>query len=319
MDCIRPFYNIQAEQHVSCGQCMNCRLRHARDWTNRLIIEGADHPGQTWFLTMTYSPEHFPSNGSLNVEDMQGFNKRLRHHSGKFRMLYVGEYGENPEHKTINPKTGEPRLGRAHYHGIYFGIDIPDWEGKIEPNGDTQYSEYISDIWGKGNCKVAPASQQTMAYCCRYTIKKQRGKKAAVHYETMHPETGEVHQNLKPEFMVSSRNPGIGFPRFLRHPDDAIKGFVTVDGKKIPVPGAVRKKLNKTAYTEIRAKVPLEGTEKELQDAELKLQRAKKANEHPNIIETLTQDRDNLKDLVEYRIQQRYNSRKRSVSKPKTL
>ena len=83
---------------IPCGQCIGCRLERSRQWAMRCVHEASLHE-QNSFITLTYDNDHLPVGGSLNVEDMQKFWKRLRDHlfqrgySGKLRYFQCGEYG----------------------------------------------------------------------------------------------------------------------------------------------------------------------------------------------------------------------------------
>lgn len=110
--CVKPRVIKCADgQHrtVPCGQCIACRLNKVRDWTLRIMHEAKFYKDNV-FLTITYSPENLPADGSIHKEDLQLFLKRLRKALGeeKIRYFACGEYGE--------------KYSRPHYHLIIFGI-----------------------------------------------------------------------------------------------------------------------------------------------------------------------------------------------------
>lgn len=64
---------------VPCGQCVNCRLNHSREWAIRCT-----HEAQMWdqncFITLTYNDENLPEGGTLVRKHLTDFFKRLRKH-----------------------------------------------------------------------------------------------------------------------------------------------------------------------------------------------------------------------------------------------
>jgi len=76
------FNPAKAEQRdqalqISCGQCIGCRLERSRRWAVRCMHEAQMHR-YSCFLTLTYSDEFLPSDGTLVLKDFQDFMKRLR-------------------------------------------------------------------------------------------------------------------------------------------------------------------------------------------------------------------------------------------------
>ena len=62
---------------IPCGQCVGCRLEYSRQWAVRCCHESSLHI-YNCFITLTYDPEHLPSDGSLVLEHFQKFMKRFR-------------------------------------------------------------------------------------------------------------------------------------------------------------------------------------------------------------------------------------------------
>lgn len=210
MGCTRPLKGYRAsgggvvfstkdggftDRHVElpCGQCIGCRLERSRQWAVRCMHEAQTHEANA-FVTLTYDPEHLPSNGSLVVEDWQKFAKRLRKQVGPFRFLHCGEYGE--------------RLGRPHYHACLFGLDFA--EDRQEYKKSLFISDSLNRIWGKGDTVIGNLTFESAAYVARYVVKKITGKTAEQHYQRLDQVTGELYQ-LKPEYSTMSRRPGIGY------------------------------------------------------------------------------------------------------------
>ena len=107
---------------VPCGKCLACRIARRQEWSMRVIHELAGYKDAV-FLTLTYSDDHLPDNGSLVVADLQKFFKRLRkqyakrNNGIKLRYYACGEYGD--------------RHGRPHYHAIVCGLSLRQGRIKI--------------------------------------------------------------------------------------------------------------------------------------------------------------------------------------------
>lgn len=141
------------------------------------------------FLTLTYSPEHLPADGSLNKSHFQLFLKRLRKKIAprKISYFHCGEYGDD--------------LGRPHYHALLFGLEFSDRRFyKKSKDGHNLYtSETLDQIWGFGSCWIGELNFETAAYCARYCLKKITGDAAESHYK-----------GKQPEYCTMSTKPAIG-------------------------------------------------------------------------------------------------------------
>lgn len=143
------------------------------------------------FITLTYSDEHLPENGTLVSEDLQLFIKKLRWHFRPLKVRYfaVGEYGDT----TFRP----------HYHLALF--NYPSCRrGRTDPhrrNGCCDVCERIKEIWGKGKIEVAELNIQTAQYISGYVVKKIR---------KLSDEEIQDLSGRSPEFARMSRRPGLG-------------------------------------------------------------------------------------------------------------
>jgi hypothetical protein len=178
-------------------------LDRSRHWAIRLVHENRFHERSS-FITLTYSQEHLPWDGSLDVTEWQRFMKRLRRALGstKLRFFHAGEYGE--------------KLGRPHYHAIIFGEDFYSdrYNVEVSDRGDETWASPLLDrIWGKGLCRIGAVTFESCAYVARYVTKKVTGWNALEHYERVSPMTAEVY-HLHPEYATMSRRPGIGALHF---------------------------------------------------------------------------------------------------------
>lgn len=239
MACYRPLKAFRTSSGVSfvergdvieslelpCGQCIGCRMRRASDWEIRIMHEASLHE-RSCFVTLTYSDAHLPADGSLRYRDFQLFMKRLRRRFGPDVRFYMcGEYGETTR--------------RPHYHACLFGVWFEDQVpiGKSKSGFVFHDSAVLRDLWRMGHVSVQELVRETAGYCARYIMKKVLGPSSEEAYRVVSPD-GEVIQ-LRPEFAVMSRRPGIGagwLAKFARdvYPMDG----VVVDGSVRQVPRA---------------------------------------------------------------------------------
>ncbi|AXL14795.1 replication initiator protein [Microviridae sp.] len=221
---------------IPCGSCIGCRLEQSRQWATRCVHESTMWPDNS-FITLTYDDEHLPTNQSLDIIEWQSFMKALRQqlHPKKIRFYAAGEYGKDQDPRTTRT------IGRPHYHAIIFNHSFPRDE---QIGKDLYRSDQLDSIWGKGFASVGAMTFESAAYVARYCTKKITGELAEQHYQVSNPETGEI-TNLKPEFSVMSRMPGIGRTWFDKYRKDLNKGYLTQDGNKMAIPKYYEKLLQK--------------------------------------------------------------------------
>ena len=96
---------------VPCGKCMACRVKRTQEWATRILHEASYYKANT-FLTLTYSDDYLPDDGSLSIEEVQLYVKRLRARMNGREIKYyaAGEYGD--ENK------------RPHYHLIVMNVGM---------------------------------------------------------------------------------------------------------------------------------------------------------------------------------------------------
>ena len=181
-------------------------MRKAKEWSIRAVHEAQLHT-ENCFVTLTYDDDHLPSDNSVSVRDFQLFMKRLRKELAycdrKVRYLACGEYGE--------------RNGRPHYHLLLFGFcpsDLVDFSGFGV--GHVYTSMLLSRLWPFGFHSVGSVTEQSAAYVARYTVKKAK---------TLN---GVREDGRTPEFIVSSRRPGLGAGWFEKYWSDVYSYDVVV-------------------------------------------------------------------------------------------
>lgn len=187
MLCKKPFIG-HAAVPFGCGQCLPCRIKRRRIWTHRLLLESFTH-GDSAFVTLTYSQESIPDNGSLVPKDTQDWLKRFRKaFPGKIRYFLVGEYGDDSQ--------------RPHYHAILFGYPTC-----LRGRTDHRLSvccpncELIKTTWKKGGVDLRGVGKESIQYVSGYVVKKLNGKDER---------SILTLKGRYPEFARMSRRPGIG-------------------------------------------------------------------------------------------------------------
>jgi hypothetical protein len=191
------------------------------------------------FLTLTYSDDELPSDGSLDYSHFQQFMKNIRKRNSGIRFYMCGEYGE------LN--------NRPHYHAILFNLHLPDaCYYSRSSTGEKIYTSAIIDrAWGRGFCPFGAVTFQSAAYVARYVMKKQTGASSYAHYTDT--STGVIRV---PEFNHMSLKPGIGrgwFDKYFKdvYPHDR----VILNGAKMKPPkyyDRVYTQLNGTAFEELQ-------------------------------------------------------------------
>lgn len=206
---------------VPCGKCMACRIAKRGEWVTRLICEHSYWPDSA-FITLTYSDENLPDNGTLVKADLQKFFKRLRKKLNKDIKYYAcGEYGD---------KTSRP-----HYHAIVFGLDYLDGR------------QVLPEVWFFGRTSSDPVTSDSIRYVAGYVEKKMYGDFAKEEYDivgsrpTSEGRAVPVYR-LLPPFSLSSQ--GLGKRYALEHQDEILRCFgVTFHGRNLGFPRYFRKVL----------------------------------------------------------------------------
>lgn len=180
----------------------------------RCMHERALHLG-AFFLTLTYSEEELPENGSLRPKDLSLFFKALRRRlkeGERLRYFACGEYGDESK--------------RPHYHALLFGPHLLD---RVPLPGSGEYpawrSQAVADAWTRGIHELGTVTVASAAYVAGYVEKKL--KQRMMHDDPFFVDqwTGEVVREQ--EFTRMSLRPAIGrmwLRRFWRsvYPSDVV-------------------------------------------------------------------------------------------------
>lgn len=210
--------SIRSTMSLACGRCIGCRIERARQWSIRVMHEASLYGDRNCFLTLTYSDESLPSDGSLQYRrDFQPFMRRLRKAftDRKVRFFMCGEYGEDK--------------ARPHYHVALFNCDFSEDRYVFKDFGSGHIvfrSPTLERLWHFGTSCIGTLTVESADYVARYTLKKVYGDLADEHYKTVDVNTGEVTWRSE-EFCHMSLKPGIGhgwFAKFNRevYPHDRV-------------------------------------------------------------------------------------------------
>lgn len=232
---------------VPCGQCINCRLNRARQWSLRIMHESKKYPVNV-FATLTYSDDYLPASGSLQIEDLQKFFKRFRKNriDRKIRYFACGEYGD--------------RTGRPHYHIAFFNVDFSDFSALRSAKGGG--FQCLCVEWPYGLVHIGELTVDSANYVAGYILKKQTGKARKV-YEDL---------GVQPPFCVMSRMPGIGHD-FVEEYSEMLadKGYVVAKGFKYALPRYYKNFLEEAGFEK--------NSEVARKRREIELARSRKAKE----------------------------------------
>lgn len=227
---------------LPCGKCIGCRLERSRQWAVRLMHEASLYEDNC-FITLTYSDEHLPKDGSLNKKHFQDFMKRLRFSvrpkvgfpesismSSDQKRLYskaVLEPFEFPKIRYYHCGEYGEQFQRPHYHVCLFNYDFADkTHFKTTDTGKLYTSSSLDRLWGFGHCLIGDLTFESAAYVARYCTKLITGDMAKDHY-----------QGRQPEYATMSRRPGIGADWFDKYWKDAFPSdYLVVNGSKCSTP-----------------------------------------------------------------------------------
>lgn len=246
--CTNPITVIidKEEKTFSCGKCILCRKKKAREWAIKLIKE-AEYHKKMCMVTLTFRPKFLnsglykeltktkikkdPRTGEKKtikikyptvvnptyINDVKKtkwlvtlFIKKLRKEMSKkninFSYYAVGEHGSNNTH-------------RAHWHILFYGIDENTLNaveiGKSKRNKKILFSNLIDEKWsyeGKkcGQHTISEVTEQTIKYVANYTLKKIR----------------QNTQKNYPFTMQFSNQAKIGYKWIRKYHKDLRKGYI---------------------------------------------------------------------------------------------
>lgn len=204
-----------------CGWCMPCRIRDAKNWKHRLVLESKSHVSNA-FLTLTYADEHLPSSNYIHVfkkrdpvynvetqycRKFAPFSVRPDHHRkflNKLRYHYNAQYGQTLRFFGVGEYGDES--GRPHYHYALFNFPVclgpgARYIGRRFHPCRCRVCSFLTDIWGKGNIFMGDLSNDSASYISGYVTKKLTSDKSEY--------SQGILKGRYPEFSRMSNKPGI--------------------------------------------------------------------------------------------------------------
>lgn len=220
------------EVELPCGQCILCRLEHARQWAVRITHEATLHR-ENCFVTLTYRDEELPEHNSLNYAHLQKFWKRLRKEIGPLRYYAVGEYGDN----TLRP----------HYHACIFGHAFTEGRVLLRSKPTLLWTHpLLEEAWGHGHVSIGALTFESAQYTASYVTKKLNNKKK---YVRVDEETGELIPLVQPRAFMSLK-PAIGRDWLDRYGNNVYDhDHVIINGRRQKPPKYYDRWLEKSAPT----------------------------------------------------------------------
>lgn len=193
------------------------------------------------FITLTYDDQNVPTSFSVELRHWQLFMKRLRKSlPQRLRFFACGEYGD----QNLRP----------HYHAIIFNHDFCDKKlhSKNRQGDPIFVSDQLSNLWQLGHAVTQDVTYKSAAYVSRYVTKKINGSLADDHYSRVSPVDGQVY-NVKPEFAVMSRRPGLGTGYVEQFKSDFYpSGYIVVEGRKMSPPHFYVSKLSEEEQLKLK-------------------------------------------------------------------
>lgn len=185
-------------------------------------------------MTLTYDDAHMPPFGSVRMDDVSAWIKRLRFFTAPrlIRFLAKTEYG--------------PRTFRPHAHVLLFGISFREDRVAVRrtKSGELSYrSALLTKSYGLGVAECSDLTPRSVGYVANHNVDKLGDGHDAAFYERVDPATGEVVELERESIRVSNR-PGIGSGWLDRYESDAFpSGFVISEGMKKSIPRYYKKRL----------------------------------------------------------------------------
>lgn len=216
MYCTNPGF-IVGKGFVPCRKCQACIISKKKEWSDRLIIESTYWPHK-YFVTLTYAPEHMPSDMSVSRHHINLWKKRLGYYCGHVPQLYYcAEYGSQSD--------------LPHYHAAIFS--------------EENIFDKILQSWDFGRISVDNLSTGRCNYIAGYVTKKldipnrTDGRCDEFHGASRRPALG---YRLLYEILEKMTEDDGFRERMLRHVYPPYT--VQIAGKTIRLPPYIRNKLS---------------------------------------------------------------------------
>ena len=187
------------EYEHRCGQCRPCRITKKQSTSARLFLESLMYPDQAAFVTLTYSDEYVPADGSIRKNDAVLFRRKLQ------RLL---KKTDHPVNMVTSAEYGD--YGRPHFHLAIYGIPLnlsyseadKEYRSKYDqickkrrhkPVDFPDYERLMLNAWDyKGYVNVGMIEMASASYITKYVVKSFM-------------ETKRVPEHCIPEYVTWSR------------------------------------------------------------------------------------------------------------------
>ncbi len=245
MSCLSPI--SLGVREVPCQKCTGCLNRRVAEWVTRLEFE-CDSARCVVAVTLTYSAEFLPADGSVSRSVIKSFLKHLRQKARRagftgIRFFCASEYGE---------KTGRP-----HYHVLLWNLP-PQLHPEIGCANGAEFlkldaKQRAAYAWPYGTVHVDPLlvhRKAALEYLLKYQVKSIAERDA-------------LRGGRKKEFLQMSLRPPIGGvavdrmysslaknPHFVEHCETAcdVPGFVRQGGKFKPIGRTMRRRARRFVF-----------------------------------------------------------------------
>lgn len=213
-----PFFKALHTQVFSCGKCLFCRKKKARELAMRCVLH-ASLSNENCFLTLTYDEKKEGYHNDFNYKDIQDFKKRLRSHiwrteKKRAQIFNVHEYGKN---------------GKKHYHLVVFNYQFKDRTLHTKSKGNPLFiSKTLSKLWQHGLHSIGDVTEASAMYQAQYSQKDVK------------------YGNSNNEKKAHSKHAGIGRDYFLAHYSQILRlGYVPFGQQQAPIPRYFEKLAHK--------------------------------------------------------------------------
>lgn len=214
---VSPDKGAPGSYHLrDCGKCIGCAAKRALDMSVRCYMEAHQHD-RNCVVCLTF--DNAPSTAEEAYAFLVRFFKRLRmrlarDNRGKLRYLFAIEHGGKND--------------RVHAHVIFFGQDFLSdcYHRHPVEKGVAWCSQTIADAWSEGGDSlgihhITPGDPNAIFYAA-----------------------GDAFKNYGLDSKANwSKHPLLGKAFMDRFADDFNRnGFITIDGRKCPLPSAYKRR-----------------------------------------------------------------------------
>lgn len=213
-----PFFKALHTSVFSCGQCIFCRKKKARELAMRCVLHSSLYE-KNCFITLTYDETKENYHNNLQYKDIQDFKKSLRrycdyHYNKKIQIFNVHEYGKN---------------GKKHWHLVCFNHDFDDKEIIGQKNSIPLFSsKTLSKLWTHGYSSIGSVTEASAMYQAQYTQKDV------------------VNGNQNNSKKAKSNHSGIGRNYFMANYKQILTlGYIPFGEQKAPIPRYFEKLAHK--------------------------------------------------------------------------